>query len=354
VKNAFLASAAVAGALLFCGPAGAVAAAAAPQPAVSSEAEGEQWIGRVAAWMQGTSALMAEQAETLSAVAGGVRTAEDYFSRHDAKGGAAWAADWAKARRLQLETYRQDTDTVFNAPLPPLTAGLAHDPTAPGIAGHLHEFVGAARQHMQGVSAMAEELVQLIEKTAGGDADAAREVGYRAPEIVIAMIRGECDMLTASRLLQKPGDPQSDLVTANIESNLAMIEMLSASRDRAAGTAKDVSAYQARMRQHALASEAAADQMTLDARSFARTVVDNKTLNPAFLARLQKAADTFADSAEVERSIGAALVIMADGLDMTDAASVGRTGAAGQSLGGLVAKRLELDRRRKRILAGQE
>jgi hypothetical protein len=314
----------------------------------------QQWVGQVAAFTSRYQAALVRQEEALTAVNVGVNTALGFFNRSQIKEGAAWALDWAKARRVELASIKDLNDALPKYP-PPLPFPIASDASLQKIDRGVRELaVGQADQAREGLE-LGEQLISLAERTASGDAEAASQLNGRRFEVVIINVRAENALIRTSNAMLSPGDPELDIAKSVTETNLAMIDLMQIRKSQALKDGQDVAPMIAEMRQHAQAGVAAAQQAPLDASSRLTSLRSSAELaGSVLLVRLEKAEATYAESAQVEEGVSNAMLTVADTLAKGQETSSGPSAAALDQIGPLVQRRVELDQRRKQILAGQD
>ncbi len=318
----------------------------------AAEKLGQDWLARVAVWSSAQQTVFVAQERALVAVSTGSLQALDFAAKGQAKEGAAWAQDWAKARRLQMADAQSALAALSPPPPPPVEIA-----NLPGIGALDTAYRSmAAKQSALGQTAtvLGEEIIGLTERTAGGDAAAASQLKIRRFDVAITMLRGENIVIQASLSSSGQNHAQDDIIRSDVAGNLAMIAFLRAQQSYASGDAASLRAATAEMRSDAAAAAAAAEQAPLDASSSLGAIRSAPAVAGTPLEkRIEAAFATYADSAEAEKGLSQIIVAVADRLEKGDAPDSQAIKTALSGLNPLVERRLELDRRRKQIIAGE-
>ena len=339
------------------GAAHAQPAKPAPVAVQSAARTMQSWVAGVSGWM-----LQFQQNETaigtlMRSVADDSETAGAFISRGDSKGGAAWAADWAATRRRQANDIRASVLGLSTAP-PPAPALLAADPRMRRYEAALRSDGQALRDLLLQDLDLTNDVIDLIERTALGDPDAAGQLAVKLIDTSVALIGSENSMMQseldhAAILGQNSADPEADLLRAIIKSNEAMIALINElkAEDQGAPVAGDPIT---RARQAIDASKAAARQAPADAARMLALLRSDKPLASAELVRrTQLATETFAESADIEVAIDDKLLAVIDGMGAGTRIDPVRLSAALEEVDKLSQRRVALDQRRKQDMAGQ-
>ena len=314
----------------------------------------QKWLAQIAVFSGVYQSALIREESALGAIGAGSLQALEYYDHTQVKAGAAWALDWAKARRLDLDSVQAGDDALpkYPPPLPPEIAGIAAlQRVDRGMRDLAAQEIELGRSGIQ----LGQELISLAERTASGDADAAAQLSGLRFEVVIVSLRGENTLMQTSNAMMGPGSPQSDLQNSIIETNLAMIALMQVRKSQALKDGQDLAPLIADMRRHALAGSAAAQQAPLDAKSnLTAARNDVGAVGAPLLDKLAKSADTYAESAQIEQSIAAAMVTVADSLEKAKGGDENAVNTALGQIAPLVQRRVELDQRRKQIFAGQD
>jgi hypothetical protein len=351
-------------AALLCAALSPCPAAAQPKPADQSSARtadtaaavtaGQSWLEQVAAFTASYSAVLLREEQALGTINAGAGQALEFYNHNQIKPGAAWALSWARARRLDLAGVQAANDGLPKYP-PPLPVEIAALASLQRMDRGLREVVTEQAELGKGAVELGQELTSLAEKTASGDAAAAAELTGRRFDVVVINLRGENALMQTSNAMIEAGSPQIDLQRSIIETNLAMIAMMQVRKSLALQEGRDLQPLIAEMRQHAQAAASAAQQVPLDAESTLAAAQANSALaGTPLLARIEKATQTYAESSQVEQSVAEVALAVADSFGKEKTGGEAAAAAALARLPQLVQRRVELDQRRKQILAGQD
>jgi hypothetical protein len=172
---------------------------------------------------------------------------------------------------------------------------------------------------------------------------------------MVINLRGENTLMQTSNAMIEPGSPQIDLQRSVIETNLAMIALVQVRKSVTLQDGQDLEPLIAEIRQHAQAGASAAQQVPLDGASTLAAARANAALaGTPLLARIEKATQTYAESSQVEQSVAEVALAVAESFGKEKTGGEAAAAAALARLPQLVQRRVELDQRRKQILAGQD
>jgi len=348
-----IAAAAALGALLIAAPAGARPAgpaAAQPSPTVAAV---QAWAAQAAAWVAAQQKTFVAEERALIAVNAGAARALEFHARGQAREGAAWALDWAAARRLELAGLRARAHEAGTA-APPLPEALADLPDLKAQDAALRELSRRQSDIIRVGLGLGEEVVGLAQKAASGDGQAAARLPARRDDLSQTILRSENLLVEASNSTLGEGDPQADLGRAAVSGNLAVMALIEARKRAAAGDAAGAAASVRELREQAGRMLEAARQAPPHAAARAAALEAQPDLaGTPFAARVKAVLATFSDSAQVESGIAEALLTVAGRLEKgEDPSSAGVQGALA-GLNPLLQRRVELDLQRKSLLAGR-
>ena len=322
-------------------------------PSSTLVAQAQAWNEKAARWTGAYQSVYNASGQLLQAVNAGAVQALDFFDRSQAKDGAAWASDWARARRLQLDGFSATVDALDKTP-PSLTARLsAASPPLAKMAAGLRQLAVAYPNQFRREIALSTDVISLAERAASGDGAAATTLRSRRFDVTLVLIDGENTLLDISRASMRRGDPGIDIVDASEDDNLAVAALFRAQQKLAAGASPDPNTA-ADIRRNANAALAAAQRAPTDASTATSEIEADHSLRGTPLGvRMVRELATYKDAGEVEAALAREILSVADLLDGGVSPVSGDISAALSDTNQLVRKRLALDSTRKQILAGQ-
>lgn len=354
MNTRLLAAAAAACALVLLGvePAGAAPASAA---SARVEAEVGQWLAQVGTWGQTQSSIYGQESQLFNAIMTAQTTAVGFYTKHDRKGGTAWAQEWSQARLAEVQAYRARFEQLLSTPLPEPPPEIASAPQITRILVPMRKVIAASRQRRVANADLMERLIADTVKFAQGDDKTAHAMPHRILETAIAMIESEdAGVETMFPLVDGPHVAAGDLLRAQLAFNRAMIELLRTQQQEADGEQVDKAAAADRIRQQVAIGREAIGKIVTDAELQRRDLATKIDLNSPLGQKVTAMVATFPASAAVEEKFAAALDTIANHLAKGDMDESPEAQAALDSTEALTAQRLELDVQRKKIIAGPQ
>jgi hypothetical protein len=326
--------------------------AAAPQvsPQVQMVAD---WAARASAWVANQQNTFIAEERALAAVNAGAAQAMAFQRTGKAAEGAAWALQWAAARRLELSNLAAAAHDA-GADAPPLPDSLA-DIAELKVQGDALRALSRRQAEIIRVGlTMGGQIVDLAQKAASGDADAASKLPARRDDLAKTILKSENLLVEASGSTRAADDPETDLGQAQVSGNLAMIALIDARRAAAAGDAAALKAAALELRARAGEMKAAALKAPAHADARLRALRGQADFAGTPLAsRVEAVLATFKDSADVESQIAEALLTVATDLEQGEGPSSAGVQGALAGMNPLLQRRVALDLERKNIIAGR-
>ena len=280
--------------------AAALAVLAAPAANAQSVGASHAWMSSAAEWSTPYARLNTDYAAFLGGLIRDETTAETYFQKGDAAGGAAWAKTWApdqfdryaklKARALALG--------VTPPPAPPAGGDRLTASVIKGLAAMPTLIVGAVTSD----EAMVTEAVALGARTAGGDKAAADQLVEKVLALQIAGLRSEIAQSSVNFAL--PDDPSSDADDAVVQVDRAAVSITEAAIAGFEHRTVDRAAVAAAVRAHADGIDVDAGAMEQHSATLLRKYGAPAGQTPnVVVAAFTTGMQTFPQSAAVERNV---------------------------------------------------
>jgi hypothetical protein len=330
--------------------AAALAILIAPAAHAQSVAASRAWMSAAAEWSTPYVKLNTDYAAFLGGLIRDETTAETYFRKGDAAGGAVWAKAWAPD---QLDQYarlktRAQALGLTQPPAPPGAAGdrLAA-PVIKGLAAMPLLIVGEVTSG----EAMVGEAVTLGARTAGGDKAAADQLVGKVLALQIAGLRSEIAQSSINFAL--PDDPSADADDAVVQVDRAAISVTEAAITGFEHRPVDRPAVAAAVRARADGIEVDANAMEQHSATLLQKYGAPAGQTPnAVVAAFTTGMQTFPQSAAVERKVAIQLRAIAVLIEQPDSTPPQWLQAITDNLSDLLGQAAQLSDQRRAAAGG--
>jgi hypothetical protein len=340
--------------------ANAAAAAPASRPArVSTSVQDtaarvQAWAVSLQRWAAPYRQVLLDSASTIGELNDGVLKALEFYKDKKTSEGAEWARTWGQAERAKLRALATRLDEVRKAPMPRLSGiDPKTDATVGALMSGVSRYPDLAAQGLADNEAASLPVIDLIERTAGGDAEAAPKLARSIFTINIAALRSENALLQAAKtMLPEASRPQRDVIDSGVHINLALMAVMESARADAFGEPTDAKAVAAVVRQHAEGVDVAAESAKRDAGAMIARLetVAGFSATPLYQMMI-KAKATYAEGSELDHTVANGLRQAAAKLD-SDGRASDEVLKILEGLAPLLEKRVQIVQSRAALLSG--
>lgn len=280
------------------------------QANAAPQATGDQMTA-LAGWAQTYREVSQQTAQNLGKVMRGANEFQSYLHRNDAQAAAAWAGPWVAEMRTAIAANKVSVTALSN---PPVLAVSGDSSRMKAISAGFQRLAPELKTNLIEDDTLQAELVDAIEKAAGGDQAAAANLALRMADGVIQSARGERAMLEVDAAISGPDHPQAQVARAMIGAEDGLLALFKLRRDAIAGGPVAPDACIEAMKQAADAIDAAARQIDADTTRSLAEINSPKGAKDAFQVRLARGFATYRQSSAKAVALAGALRSTADTL----------------------------------------
>lgn len=275
----------------------------------------ESYIGDFARWSAAYDSVYTLQGAHFDALLDGMAEARIHSGAKNRKSGATWGRQWAAERRAELVTLRRTLDAVPAEPPPmsdfPPELRMQVESRIQAIAG----IRPAIERSVTEYARLADDLIDVIEKTAAGDGRASGRLEGASLDLTTQALVMENGILEKARLVMDADHPEASAISAAQTTNLAVLAIMRLARAHAVGEKPEFSQLSAELRQRAAMIDVAASKAEQDARKKGARLQSNAAIGTNLLQVMSRALETYKETAAIDREIAASLVALGNAIE---------------------------------------
>lgn len=308
--------------------------------------DANDFVVAIGLWAQQHNEIIRDEMGMLMSLNAGSEKAADYFAKGQTREGKAWATVWAAEQRQMLVDLKARLATIPPQPPRPTVAEIQRDPTVTRMLQALGRVPSMTAARLDRSGWLQEHFLDLIVRTASGDADAADKIAVAYFDTNIAILETQIETTDIFAAIAAMGQsPQEQALRGSNGVLRGMVVTYRAIRADIAGEPVDRAASATAVRQQAVVVDRELATMR-------RRIAEARALNipGEFGIKIKRVMDSFEKSESVIADLAGRLRSVADAIEQGPRFDAERVATLSDALIPVMDQLIEQDNARKAIM----